>query len=52
MTPTDQDDSGGYIFVAAIHSVRSGLHGYALRILPYHADLSCPHLPGFVIWSS
>jgi len=52
MTPTDQDESGCYIFVAAIHSVRSGLHGYALRILPYHADLSCPHLPGFVIWSS
>ena len=30
---------------------RSGLHGYTIRVLPNHPDLTTPFLPGFIVWA-
>ena len=29
----------------------SGLHGYAIRVLPSHPDLTTPFLPGLIVWA-
>jgi len=42
---------GVYAYEGTIRCQQSGLHGYSLRILPKHADLSHPYIPGLVIWS-
>ena len=42
---------GVYAYEGTIRCGQSGLHGYSLRILPRHEDLSHPHIPGLVIWS-
>jgi starch phosphorylase len=52
MTTEGRDPNGQYIYSALISSSRSGLHGYSLRILPKHALLDNPHVPGLVVWSS
>ncbi len=52
MTTGGRDPNGQYIYSAPISSRRSGLHGYSLRILPKHALLDNPHVPGLVVWSS
>ena len=52
MTTEGRDPNGQYIYSAPISSSRSGLHGYSLRILPKHALLDNPHVPGLVVWSS
>jgi starch phosphorylase len=40
----------GYIYKGTIECDRSGQIGYALRILPRHADLASPFEPGLVCW--
>jgi starch phosphorylase len=45
------DDDGSHLFVGAIPCQTSGLHGYALRILPRHEDLSNPYEPGLILWA-
>jgi len=29
----------------------SGLHGYTVRVVPKHADLTSPFLPGLIVWA-
>lgn len=29
----------------------SGLHGYTVRVVPKHADLTTPFLPGLIVWA-
>ncbi len=29
----------------------SGLHGYTLRVVPHHPDLSTPFIPGLIVWA-
>ncbi|MEJ2209555.1 MAG: alpha-glucan family phosphorylase [Anaerolineae bacterium] len=41
---------GTYVFAGAIPCRTSGQHGYALRILPAHEDLSGPFEMGLVLW--
>ncbi|MBN1661906.1 MAG: alpha-glucan family phosphorylase [Anaerolineae bacterium] len=41
---------GKYIFAGAIPCRTSGLHGYALRILPQHEDLGNPFEMGLIRW--
>jgi starch phosphorylase len=43
---------GKYVFAGAIACETSGRHGYALRILPRHADLGNPFEMGLVLWGS
>jgi len=52
MASQGRDANGQYLYSAPVDSARSGLHGYSLRILPKHASLDNPHIPGLVVWSS
>ena len=46
------DESGGRIFEATLRpSGRSGLHGYAVRILPRHEEIVNPFIPGLITWA-
>lgn len=35
----------------AVGCCRSGLQGFTIRVLPHHADLPTPFLPGLIIWA-
>jgi starch phosphorylase len=46
-------EQGKYIFEAlAVPCLRSGLHGYSVRVLPRQQDLASPMLPGLIAWAS
>ncbi|MCL6526368.1 MAG: alpha-glucan family phosphorylase [Thermaceae bacterium] len=43
---------GRYLFQAgAVPCRMSGLHGFSVRVLPVHPDLSTPFLPGLIVWA-
>lgn len=43
---------GRHLFQAeAVPCRMSGLHGYSVRALPFHPDLSTPFLPGLIAWA-
>jgi glycogen phosphorylase len=44
--------SGASIFSGAIRYFRSGRHGFTVRILPHHDDLSSPFETGLIQWAS
>jgi starch phosphorylase len=44
-------DEGAYVYEAAAIPQQSGLHGYTLRVLPRHPDLSTPFVPGLITWA-
>ena len=45
-------DDGGYLFEArAVACYGSGLHGYTVRVLPSHPDLTTAFLPGLILWA-
>lgn len=50
MNHVQSNDDGSHLFVGAIPCRASGLHGYALRILPRHEDLSNSYEPGLILW--
>ncbi len=41
---------GMYWFGGEIPCVRSGQHGYAVRVMPHHADLSHRYDTGLIVW--
>ena len=43
---------GVSLFAGAIPCSISGRHGFALRIMPRHADLVEPYEPGLILWES
>lgn len=48
----EPDGQGSYLFeVSAIPCHRSGLHGYAVRVLPHHMHLSSSFVPGLIHWA-
>ena len=51
MSCMQSDGDGSHLFVGAIPCRASGLHGYALRILPRHEDLNNPYEPGLILWA-
>jgi glycogen phosphorylase len=52
MRLSERDASGAYLFQTVVQpSARSGLHGYAIRLLPKHADSINPFLPGLIKWA-
>ena len=52
MRLSERDAAGAYLFQAVVQpSARSGLHGYAIRLLPKHADSVSPFLPGLIKWA-
>lgn len=52
MRLAERDSSGAYVFQVVIQpSTRSGLHGYAVRLLPNHLDSIGSFLPGLIKWA-
>jgi starch phosphorylase len=52
MLPSAQDGSGVCLYSTVIQtSARSGLHGYAIRVLPRHMDAVSSYLPGLITWA-
>ena len=53
MEMVSQAADGVYIFAAHSAACReSGMHGYTVRILPYHVDEPQQFLPGLIRWAS
>jgi starch phosphorylase len=53
MQPSGQDASGSHVFRAILSpAVRSGLHGYAVRVLPAHPDAMKRLWPGLICWAT
>jgi len=53
MTYRENGDTDGVsLFAGAIPCRISGRHGFALRIMPRHADLVEPYEPGLILWES
>jgi starch phosphorylase len=52
MEPGGQSPEGLCIFeAAAVPCRQSGLHGYTVRVLPFHVDESKAFLPGLITWA-
>jgi glycogen phosphorylase len=52
MQASEQNGQAGYRFESEIQpGSRSGLYGYAIRILPKHLELVSPFLPGLILWT-
>jgi starch phosphorylase len=52
MRLSERDDAGAYLFQTVVQaSARSGMHGYAIRMLPKHADSISAFLPGLIKWA-
>jgi starch phosphorylase len=54
-TPMDlvgRAERGEFVYEStAISCHQSGMHGYTVRVLPYHPDLLSPVLPGLITWA-
>jgi len=46
-----QPVDGSYDYVAETSVARSGLHGFTVRVRPYHPDMSIPFIPGLICWA-
>jgi starch phosphorylase len=42
---------GEHLYAGVVPCRTSGLHGYALRILPHHPDIVTPFVPGLIRWA-
>jgi starch phosphorylase len=51
MAPMEGAD-GTCTYGRTIVCERSGMHGFAIRVLPSHPDLATRYIPGLVLWSS
>jgi starch phosphorylase len=52
MQPAGQSPEGFCIFeAAAVPCSQSGLHGYTVRVLPFHPDEAKAFLPGLITWA-
>jgi starch phosphorylase len=51
MTPSGGRDGNSWLFQGTIMCRSSGQHGYAVRVLPRHADLANLFEPGLIAWS-
>jgi starch phosphorylase len=52
MQATGEIQDGQQVFeVAAVPCRESGLHGYTVRVLPFHRDEAKSFLPGMVTWA-
>ncbi len=53
MDSYEQEGAGKFVFQTMLRpDGRSGLHGYAIRVLPRHCDSSTMFLPGLITWAS
>ncbi len=47
----EMQEAGCWLYQAAAPCVKSGLHGYTVRVLPRHPDLGAYFLPGLIAWA-
>lgn len=47
-----KSESGASVFSGAIRYFRSGRHGFTVRVLPHHDDLSSPFDTGLIQWAA
>jgi starch phosphorylase len=52
MARQSKEGANTYVYQGVFASSKTGLHGYAVRVLPFHENLKNPHIPGMVVWSS
>ncbi|MFH1487051.1 MAG: alpha-glucan family phosphorylase, partial [Chloroflexota bacterium] len=48
----ERNGGNSHRFECTVPCQTSGLHGYALRIVPRHKDLPATYLPGLVLWAT
>lgn len=46
-----QDSEGNHNCIVTTSIIRSGLHGFTVRVRPNHPDLSVPFIPHLVCWA-
>jgi starch phosphorylase len=52
MQPINEAKAGDCLFEATdVRCLASGQHGYTVRVLPHHPDLTTPFLPGLIVWA-
>jgi starch phosphorylase len=52
MEPAGRTPEGLHVFEASgVACLESGLHGYTVRVLPYHPDAAKGFLPGLIAWA-
>jgi glycogen phosphorylase len=52
MQAGEPGSSGSYVFQSVVQpTARSGMYGFAIRVLPRHAHLLSPFLPGLILWA-
>jgi len=47
--PLSAGDTYSYAVTTSIH--RSGLHGFTVRVRPYHPDMTVAFIPGLICWA-
>lgn len=52
MKPETLRSDGTYNYVVETSIARSGLHGFTVRVRPYHPDMSVGFIPGLITWAS
>ena len=52
MAVSGKGDNGATTFSGAIRYVRSGRHGFTVRVVPDHSDLSSAFEIGLIQWAS
>ena len=52
MTFSGQTDGDLSLFSGAIRYFKSGRHGFTVRVLPHHDDLSSPFETGILLWAN
>lgn len=52
MTLVEERRGSAILFTGTIRYLRSGKHGFTVRILPYHPDQNSPFETGHILWAS
>jgi starch phosphorylase len=51
MKTDGRDGDGTYRYVGETAPEQSGLHGFTIRVRPYHPDLAARFIPGLICWA-
>ena len=52
MQSRPSDSTGSYVFHSLVQpTTRSGMYGFAIRVLPRHVHSLTPFLPGLILWA-
>ncbi len=51
MQPEGQPHDETYDYTVVTSTSRSGLHGFTVRVRPYHPDMPAEFIPGLICWA-